>query len=65
MMRGADDDIPRFECLEKSVRNFSSVLIGIEIRAAQNFTTLYARPDQAGFAYRAITTDEALAEFLI
>ena len=44
MMRGSDDDIARFECLEKSVRNFGSVLIGIEIRATQNFTTLYARP---------------------
>ena len=43
----------------------AAVLIGIETKAADNFTTLYARLDQAGFAYRDITTDAALAEFLI
>ena len=65
MMLGPDDDIARFEYLKKSARNFGSVLIGIETKAADNFTTLYARLDQAGFAYRDITTDAALAEFLI
>ena len=65
MMLGPDDDIARFEYLKKSARNFGSVLIGIETKAADNFTTLYARLDQASFAYRDITTDEALAEFLI
>ena len=65
MMLGADDDIARFEYLKKSARNFGSVLIGIETKAAQNFVTLFDRLDQAGFAYRDITSDEALAEFLI
>lgn len=65
MMLGPDDDIARFEYLKKSARNFGSVLIGIETKTAQNFTTLFARLDQAEFAYRDITTDETLAEFLI
>lgn len=65
MMLGADEDIARFEYLKKSARNFGSVLIGIETKTAHNLTTLYARLDQAGFAYRHITTDEALEEFLI
>ena len=65
MMLGVDDDIARFEYLKKSARNFGSVLIGIETKAAQNFVTLYDRLDQAGFSYRDITSDEALAEFLI
>ena len=65
MMLGPDDDIARFEYLKKSARNFGSVLIGIETKAAQNFVTLFERLDQAGFVYRDITTDEALAEFLI
>ena len=65
MMLGPDDDIARFEYLKKSARNFGSVLIGIETKAAQNFVTLFDRLDQAGFAYRDITSDEALAEFLI
>ena len=65
MMLGPDDDIARFEYLKKSARNFGSVLIGIETKAAQNFVTLFERLDQAEFAYRDITTDEALAEFLI
>lgn len=65
MMLGPDDDIARFEYLKKSARNFGSVLIGIETKAAQNFVTLFDSLDKAGFAYRDITTDEALAEFLI
>lgn len=64
-MLGPDDDIARFEYLKKSARNFGSVLIGIETKAAQNFATLFQRLDQADFAYRDITSDEALAEFLI
>ena len=65
MMLGPDDDIARFEYLKKSARNFGSVLIGIETKAAQNFVRLFEQLDQADFAYRDITTDEALAEFLI
>jgi threonine dehydratase len=65
MILGPDDDIARFEYLKKSARNFGSVLIGIETKSAQNFMRLFAELDQAGFAYRDITSDEALAEFLI
>jgi threonine dehydratase len=64
-MLGPDDDIARFEYLKKSARNFGSVLIGIETKAAESFATLTARMDAAGFSYRDITADEALAEFLI
>lgn len=65
MMLGPDDDIARFEYLKKSARNFGSVLIGIETKSAENFRQLYVTMDSAGFAYRDITADEALAEFLI
>ncbi len=65
MMLGAEDDISRFEYLKKSARNFGSVLIGIETRKAANFALLFQRMDDAGFAYRDITGDDALAEFLI
>ncbi len=65
MMLGPDDDIARFEYLKKSARNFGSVLIGIETKAASNFVQLFTRMDDAGFAYRDITGDDALAEFLI
>ena len=64
-MLGPDDDIARFEYLKKSARNFGSVLIGIETRHAENFRTFTERMDAADLAYRDITTDEALAEFLI
>jgi threonine dehydratase len=64
-MLGPDDDISRFEYLKKSARNFGSVLIGIETKRAENFADLTRRMDEAGFAYRDITGDEALAEFLI
>ena len=64
-MLGPDDDIARFEYLKKSARNFGSVLIGIETRHAAGFPELFARMNEAGFAFRDITQDEALAEFLI
>ncbi len=62
---GPDDDIARFEYLKKSARNFGSVLIGIETSRSGNFDALFARMDAAGLAWRDITRDETLAEFLI
>jgi threonine dehydratase len=65
MMLGPEDDIARFEYLKKSARNFGSVLIGIETKSADSFKHLFANMESAGFSYRDITADEALAEFLI
>lgn len=64
-MLGPDDDIARFEYLKKSARNFGSVLIGIETKQAAAFDALQEKLDAAGFSYRDITDDPALAEFLI
>ncbi len=64
-MLGPEDDITRFEYLKKSARNFGSVLIGIETKHAENFGMFTGRMDAADLGYRDITTDEALAEFLI
>ena len=62
---GPDDDIARFEYLKKSARNFGSVLIGIETKDPASFAALSDKMLEAGFTYRDITRDEALAEFLI
>jgi threonine dehydratase len=62
---GPDDDIARFEYLKKSARNFGSVLIGIETRDAASFPGLFERIATRGLAFRDITEDELLAEFLI
>ncbi|MFU1478332.1 threonine ammonia-lyase IlvA [Roseovarius sp. C7] len=62
---GPEDDIARFEYLKKSARNFGSVLIGIETGRAENFARIEAALVAQGFAYRDITNDEVLAEFLI
>ncbi len=64
-MLGPSDDIARFEYLKKSARNFGSVLIGIETDDAANFPALFSRLDRADFAYRDITNDRILSEFLI
>jgi threonine dehydratase len=64
-MLGPEDDIARFEYLKKSARNFGSVLIGIETKEAGSFPLLFAQLDAASFAYRDITNDEILSEFLI
>ncbi len=62
---GPDDDITRFEYLKKSARNFGSVLIGIETKEAGGFASFADRMDAAGLAFRDITNDDALSEFLI
>jgi threonine dehydratase len=62
---GPNDDIARFEYLKKSARNFGSVLIGIEAQSAADFDALFQRLEDKGFAYRDITQDTILAEFLI
>jgi len=62
---GPDDDIARFEYLKKSARNFGSVLIGIETSEAERFAELFASMTASGFAFRDITNDDVLAEFLI
>lgn len=64
-MLGPGDDITRFEYLKKSARNFGSVLIGIETKDAGGFRQFTERMDAAGLAFRDITSDEALSEFLI
>jgi threonine dehydratase len=62
---GPDDDIARFEYLKKSARNFGSILLGVETSDPANLTTLKARLDHAGFAYRDITNDDLLSELLV
>lgn len=62
---GPQDNITRFEYMKKSARNFGSVLIGIETNDPQNFPTMWARLDDAGFTYTDITNDETLAQFVI
>ncbi len=62
---GPDDDITRFEYLKKLARNFGSVLIGIETKADDGFAQFTGRMDAAGLAFRDITNDEALSEFLV
>ncbi len=64
-MLGPEDDIARFEYLKKSARNFGSVLIGIETKRPENFTTLFGHLERAAFPYRDITNDGILSEFLI
>ena len=62
---GPDDDIARFEYLKKSARNFGSILLGVETTERDNFDTLMARMDDAGFVYRDITDDDVVAGVLI
>jgi threonine dehydratase len=64
-MLGPDDDITRFEYLKKSARNFGSVLIGIETKRTEDFSSLLRRLEEAAFVFRDITTDETLAEFMV
>jgi len=62
---GPDDDIARFEYLKKSARNYGSVLIGIETKAADSFDRLFGKLDAEGFTYQDITDDDLLSRFVI
>lgn len=62
---GPDDDIARFEYLKKSARNFGTVLIGIETKAPENFTQLFAGLDAHGFIYTDVTEDDVIGEFIL
>jgi len=64
-MLGPQDDIARFEYLKKSARNFGSVLIAIETKCQENFTLLHQKFDESGWAYRDITNDQVLFDFVI
>jgi len=62
---GPEDDVARFEYLKKSARNFGSVLIAIETKHCENFLQLHERFAGAGWAYRDITDDRLLSDFII
>ncbi|WP_412058251.1 threonine ammonia-lyase IlvA [Bartonella sp. DGB2] len=62
---GPDDDIARFEYLKKSARNFGSVLIAIETKDQKNFVLLEEKFQTMGWAYRDITNDQVLFDFVI
>jgi len=62
---GPDDDVARFEYLKKSARNFGSVLIAIETKHQANFDILHRNFEQSGWAYRDITNDQVLFDFVI
>ncbi len=62
---GPQDDIARFEYLKKSVRNFGTVLIGIESVEPASFARLEARMAEAGLAARDLTDDPLLGEMVI
>ena len=62
---GPADNITRFEYMKKSARNFGSVLIGIETDVPENFSAMFQRIEEGGFAYTDITNDEMLAQFVI
>eukprot|EP00903_Cladosiphon_okamuranus_P002129 g2127.t1 len=62
---GPEDDIARFEYLKKSARNFGSVLIGIETKHASNFEELHKSFDRSDVRWEDITSNEAIANFVI
>jgi threonine dehydratase len=62
---GPGDDITRFEYLKKSARNFGSVLLGIEVKAAPDFEGLLARMDAAGFTYQDVTDDAVITDLVV
>ena len=62
---GPEDDIARFEYLKKSARNFGTVLLGIESKKPENFQSLHESFDRSDVRWEDITSNEAIANFVI
>ncbi len=61
----SEDDIARFEYLKKSNKDKAPVLIGIETKKKENFTSLTAKMEELGFKYQDITDNELYFDLLI
>lgn len=62
---GPDDDITRFEYTKKNNKANGPVLIGIELKHADDYPGLIERLNKKGFEYQEITNDAILFNLLI
>jgi threonine dehydratase len=62
---GPNDDIVRFEFIQKHNKETGPALIGIEVKSKEDFDTLIARMDEYKLNYTLINQNENLFEYLV
>jgi threonine dehydratase len=62
---GPNDDIVRFEFIQKNNKESGPALIGIELKSKEDFNTLIKRMDEYRLNYTLVNQNENLFEYLI
>jgi len=62
---GANDDIVRFEFIQKNNKESGPALIGIEVKSREDFHSLLERMDQYKLNYTLVNQNENLFEYLV
>ena len=62
---GPNDDIVRFEFIQKHNKETGPALIGIEVKSREDFDKLIARMTERKLNYTLINQDENLFEYLV
>ena len=62
---GPQDDITRFEFIKKTNRESGPALVGIELKAADDYAALIQRMEAFNFDYKEINKDQTLFEYLV
>lgn len=62
---GPNDDIVRFEFIQKNNKESGPALIGIELKSKEDFNTLIARMDSHSLNYTVVNQNENLFEYLV
>jgi len=62
---GPNDDIVRFEFIQKNNKESGPALIGIELKSKEDFNSLIGRMDSHKLNYTVVNQDENLFEYLV
>lgn len=62
---GPDDDITRFEFIKKTERESGPALVGIELKASEDYAALIQRMEEYKFEYKPLNEDQTLFEYLV
>lgn len=62
---GPDDDIVRFEFIQKHNKETGPALIGIEVKSREDFDSLIRRMDESKLNYTLVNQNENLFEYLV
>ncbi|GAB3008788.1 threonine ammonia-lyase IlvA [Niabella terrae] len=62
---GPDDDITRFEYMQKTNKEMGPALIGIELRNRDDYQGLLERLEERGMQYKELNKDDSLFSYLV